>query len=130
MIISFQIDLDTIEVSNLNRQFYFRNEHVGQSKALVAARIVMQQNPKLKIIAHHKNVMDPQFTLKYFSSFKAVILALDNEDARSYVNKVCMLTDRLVLEAGTSGFLGQVEDLSNLGHDTQKKHNEMLRLLH
>lgn len=103
-----KIDLDTIEVSNLNRQFYFRNEHVGQSKALIAAQIVMQQNPNLRIVAHHKNIMDPQFTLKYFKSFKAVILALDNEEARSYVNKVCMLTNTLILEAGTHGFLGQV----------------------
>lgn len=26
------LDLDTIEATNLNRQFYFRKEHVGMSK--------------------------------------------------------------------------------------------------
>lgn len=30
------IDLDTIDVSNLNRQFLFQKQHVGKSKSSVA----------------------------------------------------------------------------------------------
>lgn len=35
-----QIDLDTIDVSNLNRQFLFQKRHVGKSKAQVLYIII------------------------------------------------------------------------------------------
>jgi ubiquitin-like 1-activating enzyme E1 B len=51
-----QVDLDTIETSNLNRQFLFRKKHVGQSKAKVAAEVIQSINPAAKIVAHHGNI--------------------------------------------------------------------------
>jgi ubiquitin-like 1-activating enzyme E1 B len=57
------IDLDTIDVSNLNRQFLFRRKHVGMSKALVARESAMKfrAGSDLTVVAHHRNVKDQEF---------------------------------------------------------------------
>ncbi len=47
------VDLDTIDVSNLNRQFLFRPQHVGQPKAVVAREAALLFNPAATIVAHH-----------------------------------------------------------------------------
>ena len=52
----FQIDLDTIDVSNLNRQFLFQKQHVGKSKAAVARESALTFNPGVKIVHHHDSI--------------------------------------------------------------------------
>lgn len=44
-------DMDHIEKSNLNRQFLFHSEHVGQAKSAVAAESIQQINPALRVVA-------------------------------------------------------------------------------
>jgi molybdopterin/thiamine biosynthesis adenylyltransferase len=41
-------DPDHIEVSNLNRQFLFREKHIRKPKSSTAAASVIQMNPNLK----------------------------------------------------------------------------------
>lgn len=55
-LIFIQIDLDTIDVSNLNRQFLFHKEHVGKSKAEVARESALAFNPNVKIKAYHDSI--------------------------------------------------------------------------
>lgn len=52
----FQIDLDTIDVSNLNRQFLFQKKHVGKSKAAVAKDTALTFNPDAKIVHYHDSI--------------------------------------------------------------------------
>ncbi|XP_057729533.1 SUMO-activating enzyme subunit 2 [Arachis stenosperma] len=102
------IDMDTIEVSNLNRQFLFRQSHVGQSKAKVARDAVLKFRPHINIKPYHANVKDPEFNVDFFKQFNVVLNGLDNLDARRHVNRLCLAADVPLVESGTTGFLGQV----------------------
>jgi len=43
-------DDDNIEMSNLNRQFLFRSEHIGRSKSQIACLIGKEMNRDLKVL--------------------------------------------------------------------------------
>ena len=43
--------MDTIDVSNLNRQFLFRKEHVDKAKAEVLRDQIARQNPHMQVQA-------------------------------------------------------------------------------
>ena len=105
------IDLDTIDLSNLNRQFLFNKSHIKKSKSLVAASVAGQFNPHVEILPHHGNIKESQFGFSFFKTFDVVLNALDNLDARRWVNKMCIATGVPLLESGTTGFLGQVQPI-------------------
>ncbi|KAG7439796.1 uncharacterized protein BT62DRAFT_976503 [Guyanagaster necrorhizus] len=105
------LDLDTIDVSNLNRQFLFRKKDVKQSKALVAAQTAGSFNPNVKITPIFANIKDTQYDIEWFQNFDLVLNALDNLDARRHVNKMCMAANVPLVESGTAGYLGQVQPL-------------------
>ncbi|KAJ7510269.1 hypothetical protein B0H11DRAFT_1181473 [Mycena galericulata] len=105
------LDLDTIDLSNLNRQFLFRKKDVKQSKALVAAQTAAPFNPNVRISPIYGNIKEPQYDLEWFQQFDIVLNALDNLDARRHVNKMCMAAQIPLVESGTAGYLGQVQPL-------------------
>ncbi|KAM3507615.1 hypothetical protein MY10362_001689 [Beauveria mimosiformis] len=103
------VDLDTIDLSNLNRQFLFRHEHIKKSKALVAKEAAERFNPNVRIVAYHGNIKDDQFTVAWFRGFTVVFNALDNLEARRHVNKMCLAASVPLIESGTTGFNGQTQ---------------------
>uniref|UniRef100_A0A665TPI4 Ubiquitin-activating enzyme E1 n=1 Tax=Echeneis naucrates TaxID=173247 RepID=A0A665TPI4_ECHNA len=102
-------DMDFIERSNLNRQFLFRSQDIGKPKSEVAARAVREMNPQMKITAH-LNRMDPDseevYGYDFFEDLDGVAAALDNVEARVYLDGRCIQHQKPLLEGGTQGTKG------------------------
>jgi len=119
------IDMDTIDISNLNRQFLFRRSDVGKYKAQVAAEFVMRRVKGVKITPHNKRIQD--FDRDFYMQFQGVVCGLDSIEARRWINM--MLVDianseeddaddrpddvepldlvKPLIDGGTEGFKGQ-----------------------
>jgi len=112
------IDLDTIDVTNLNRQFLFRQSDVGKSKAKTAAAFVNKRCPWMRVVPHHGKIQDkdPEF----YSQFDCVISGLDNVEARRWLNATIVGLVQFdddgdidpesiipIIDGGTEGFSGQ-----------------------
>eukprot|EP00300_Choanocystis_sp_HF-7_P021976 c21088_g1_i1.p1 GENE.c21088_g1_i1~~c21088_g1_i1.p1 ORF type:complete len:432 (+),score=108.42 c21088_g1_i1:50-1345(+) len=110
------IDMDTIDVSNLNRQFLFRMSDVGKPKAEVAARFINQRVGVNCITAHVGKVQDKDEA--FYSSFNIIVLGLDSVEARRWMNAmICGLVQFdddgnvcggiiPMIDGGTEGFKG------------------------
>uniref|UniRef100_A0A8C9TE48 E1 ubiquitin-activating enzyme n=1 Tax=Scleropages formosus TaxID=113540 RepID=A0A8C9TE48_SCLFO len=105
-------DMDTIEKSNLNRQFLFRPWDVTKMKSETAASAVKQMNPSIRITGHQNRVgpdTEKIYDDEFFEGLHGVANALDNVDARMYMDRRCVYYRKPLLESGTLGTKGNVQ---------------------
>ncbi|KAK2964877.1 putative NEDD8-activating enzyme E1 catalytic subunit [Blattamonas nauphoetae] len=104
------IDLDTIDISNLNRQFLFTQEDAGKTKSEVAAAFVNRRVKGVKVVPYVGNIMDQP--LDWYKTFDIVIAGLDNVEARRWLNATLVNLARNdimipMLDGGSEGLFGQ-----------------------
>ncbi|KAL9916302.1 ubiquitin-like activating enzyme 1 isoform 1-T2 [Glossina fuscipes fuscipes] len=108
----FITDMDLIEKSNLNRQFLFRPKDVQKPKAETAAGAIRMMNPEAKVTAYELRVgseTERVFSEEFFGKLDGVTNALDNVDARIYMDRKCVFNRIPLVESGTLGTMGNVQ---------------------
>lgn len=105
-------DMDVIEKSNLNRQFLFRREHIGELKSKVAVIESKKLNKDVNLISIGDKLCkesEDYFNNEFFDSVDIVASALDNVEARLYVDSRCILFNKPLFESGTLGTKGNTQ---------------------
>lgn len=110
----FVTDMDQIEKSNLNRQFLFRTKDVGKLKSECATAAIHAMNPELngKIVAFRDRVgadTEHVFDENFWNGLDGVTNALDNVEARTYVDRRCVFFRKPLLESGTLATKGNIQ---------------------
>ncbi|OCU00116.1 hypothetical protein XELAEV_18005901mg [Xenopus laevis] len=105
-------DPDLIEKSNLNRQFLFRPKHIQKPKSYTASAATLNINPHLKIDPRldkvcpaTENIFDDEF----YNRQDVIVTALDNVEARRYIDSRSVTNLRPLLDSGTMGTKGHTE---------------------
>jgi ubiquitin-activating enzyme E1 len=108
--------MDTIEKSNLSRQLLFRDADVGKFKSAAAQEAVQRLNPRVFMDTHTSKVgegsaaKESYFNDKFWSDGVNIVMnALDNVEARLFMDSQCVANRKAMIDAGTLGAKGNVQ---------------------
>jgi len=101
------VDMDRVEISNLSRSVLFRESDRNLPKAECAARAAKELYPVLEVIPITGNILS-DVGLGFFKWADVVVGALDNREARVFVNKACAIVNRPWIDGGIEALNGIV----------------------
>ena len=105
-------DHDRIEKSNLSRQFLFRNKDILKLKSECAVNSIKKMNDKINC-AYCQDLVSEKteniFSKNFFKKQNAVVIAVDNFEARRYITKQCEKYSIPYFNCGTEGPYANVE---------------------
>jgi ubiquitin-activating enzyme E1 len=105
-------DMDYIEKSNLSRQFLFNDEDIRCSKAQTAAKKIKLMNPDTNVVVFEQKVCKETeniFNEDFHNNIDIYLNALDNIDARLYVDNLAIKYTKPLIDSGTTGGKGNIQ---------------------
>jgi adenylyltransferase/sulfurtransferase len=101
------VDFDLVEETNLHRQVLYATADVGKSKAEIASKRILEQNPLVKVEIFNTK-LDNSNALKIISNYQIVLDCSDNFETRYAINDACVYLNKPFVYAGIHKFEGQL----------------------
>lgn len=101
------VEMDTVSLSNLQRQVLYATPHVGHSKAQQAKARLLELNPNLNIHLHPFRI-NAQNALETLVAYDLVIDCSDNFPTRYLLNDACVALGKPLVHGAIQQFEGQV----------------------
>jgi ubiquitin-activating enzyme E1 len=99
-------DMDIIEKSNLNRQFLFGHQDIKKFKSDAVKDAIFEMNPEIEVISHKNKICDETLNIynnNFFDKVTCTLTALDNVDARLFVDELSIEHNKPMIDSGTLG---------------------------
>ncbi|WXG40961.1 MAG: ThiF family adenylyltransferase [Candidatus Freyarchaeum deiterrae] len=101
------VDMDTIELSNLNRQLLFTESDIDKFKAKVAAEKLKEINPNVEVIDRNESIIN--VPRKYYEESDVIVDGLDTFEARRWLNSLCVSLNKPLVHGGMYGWYGNIQ---------------------
>lgn len=100
-------DPDTVDISNLQRQFFFKTQDAGKLKSQLIGERVLELNPEVKLEIINELII-PKKSVSIFEKYDFIVDATDNPESKKMIGNVCQDLSKPCCIGGVSGFRGQV----------------------
>lgn len=101
------VDFDTISISNLHRQVFYKTNDVGKSKAAVLASEIAKKTPFTNVTFSEEAVSKTNI-LALVSKFDVVVDGTDNLQIKYLINDACVLSKKPLVYGSLYKFDGYV----------------------
>ncbi|MFX0122177.1 MAG: ThiF family adenylyltransferase [Candidatus Hodarchaeota archaeon] len=100
-------DMDTIELSNLNRQLFYRAGDIGKPKVKVSAQVIQEINPAVNVIELFMPIENAPRNLLETSD--VILDGLDTFQTRRWLNSFAVGARIPLISGGMYSFLGNLQ---------------------
>lgn len=100
-------EFDTVDITNLNRQFIFNTEDIGKKKIDCTKNYIKKINKDIKPILYKKKITY-QNGIKIFKLYDVIIDCTDNSESKMIISDLAVKLNVPVIHASIFGFEGYI----------------------